>query len=107
MVGRGCCFPTGLTNIQAIAVGNIGGVALVGDSPPSMSAAASGVTRYRGGFRLTVASQSGRVYRLEHKNTLAEAGWVGLPLVAGNSSALTLTDPAAASTQRFYRVRRW
>ena len=107
VVGRGCCFPTGLTNIQAIAVGNLGGVALVGDGPPPTSAAVTGLIRDHGSFRLTVASQSGRVYRLEYKNALVEADWVGLPLVAGNGGALTLTDSTAVSTQRFYRVRRW
>ncbi len=59
------------------------------------------------GFKVTVPSQSGRVYRLEYKNSMADATWTPLPLVAGNGTDLVLTDLAVVNSQRFYRVRRW
>ena len=55
------------------------------------------------------ATESGRVYRLEYKNSLADPNWTALPLVAGNGRMLQLTDPTATTNMRarFYRVRRW
>ena len=59
------------------------------------------------GFRVSLPTQSGRVYRLEYKHSLADADWTALPLVAGTGHERTLTDPTATGAQRFYRVRRW
>ena len=53
------------------------------------------------------APRSGLVYRLEYKNALDDADWIGLPLVAGNGRTRVLTDPTASIAQRFYRVRHW
>ena len=59
------------------------------------------------GFSLAVPSQSGRVFRLEYKNSLADPDWTALPLVAGTGTNLVLTDASEMNAQRFYRVRRW
>ena len=57
--------------------------------------------------QVSVPTRSGRVYRLEYKNALDEAGWTGLPLVAGNGGIRVLSDPTATAAQRLYRVRHW
>ena len=99
--------PSGLTNVNAISTGYYHSVAMVGSGPPVTSALMSDPIVSTNGFSVSVPSQSGRVYRLEYKSVLADAEWTPLPLVAGNGTNLVLTDPTAASSQRFYRVRRW
>jgi len=59
------------------------------------------------GFSLLTPTQSGRVYRLEYKNSIPDPTWTALPLVAGNGRILSLADLAATNSQRFYRVQRW
>ena len=58
-------------------------------------------------FSVSQPTQSGRVYALEFKESLADSSWMALPLVAGNGGLLRLTDSSATSAQRFYRVRQW
>ena len=94
----------GLTNIVAISSSG-SGLALVGDAPPTLQVPITAYTRSATNFSCLVATQSGRVYRLEYKNSLVEEKWTPLPLVAGNGGAQALT--AVATSQRFYRVRRW
>ena len=93
----------GLSNIVAIA----GGVLLAEDGPPVLHASIMNLTRHSSVFSCSVQSQSGKVYRLEYKDSPSDQQWTALPLVAGNGAAITLTDPGASGTQRFYRVRRW
>ncbi len=50
-------------------------------------------------------SDLGRYYTLEHADSLASPSWEGGLAVPGNGSTFILSDPAAASTRRFYRVR--
>ena len=45
--------------------------------------------------------------RSNTRNSLEDAVWTPLPLVAGTGRERTLTDPTANIAQRFYRVRRW
>lgn len=99
--------PSGLANVNAIAAGGYHTVALVGNGPPVIGAAISNPVTSTNSFSVTVPSQSGRVYRLEYKVSLSDTDWTALPLVAGNGKNLTLTDPMAMDSQRFYRVRRW
>jgi hypothetical protein len=58
-------------------------------------------------FQVSLPTQSGKVYALEYKNSMAETQWSALPLVAGSGAILMLTDSTATNSQRFYRVRRW
>ena len=58
-------------------------------------------------FSFSFAPQSGRVYGLERKKSLAEADWVRLSLFAGSGGILRLADPDAAGPQGFYRLRQW
>ncbi len=99
--------PNGLTNVMAVAAGAFQSLALVGDGFPLTQARMTRPTIDDNGFSVSVPTQSGRVYRLEYKNSLADSDWTPLPLVAGTGGERTLTDPTASGTQRFYRVRRW
>jgi hypothetical protein len=100
-------IPAGLSNVVAIAGGQIHALVLVGDGPPVQQTIVTNAVVGPNGFRLTVPSQSGRVFRLEYKNDLGDADWTALPLVAGNGTNLTLADLTATNGTRFYRVRRW
>jgi len=99
--------PVGLTNVQAIAAGDYHAVALVGNGPPVTGALMTNPIVSTNGFSVSVPTQSGRVYRLEYKSSLADSDWIAMPLVAGNGTNLVLTDSTPANAQRFYRVRRW
>jgi hypothetical protein len=99
--------PPGLASVGGIAGGDTYSLALIGSGPPVVKAPLLGPTRSADGFSVFLSTQSGRVYALEYKNTLDDAVWTPLPLVAGTGHERTLTDPTATGAQRFYRVRRW
>lgn len=99
--------PDGLANVVAVAGGADHSLALIGDGPPMVQASLSRPTVSTNGFSVSLPTQSGRVYALEYKNSLADAAWAPLPLVAGTGRERTLTDPTATGAQLFYRVRRW
>jgi sugar lactone lactonase YvrE len=54
---------------------------------------------------VTLDSEVGRHYTLEHTDSLASPAWEGLSAVPGNGGTLTLSDPTATTARRFYRVR--
>lgn len=99
--------PSGLTNVDSIAAGRYHNLALIGFSPPSKQALLSNITIGTNGFAVNVPTRSGRVYRLQYKNSLTDTDWTSLPLVAGTGGTIVLTDPGTNLTQRFYRVQRW
>jgi alpha-tubulin suppressor-like RCC1 family protein len=101
--------PAGLSNGVAIASGPVSSacLALIGDGPPVLQVLLTRPTLSAAGFSISLPSHSGRVYRLEYKSSLADAGWTALPLAAGTRGTLTLVDTTAAQSQRFYRVRQW
>ncbi|MGD0536673.1 MAG: hypothetical protein ABSC03_03390 [Verrucomicrobiota bacterium] len=70
-------------------------------NPPILSA----ISRTSKTCSVTLLSVSGSSYTLEYKDSLSLTNWLTLPAVSGNGAALTLTDPAATNSQRFYRVR--
>ena len=98
---------SGLTNVLAVAAGHRYSLALIGDGPPVIKASLSHPTWNAEGLSVSLPTQSGRVYALEYKDSLADAAWTPLPLVAGTGHERTLTDPTPTGAQRFYRVRRW
>lgn len=100
-------LPPGLGNVSAIAAGDYHNLALVANGPPSQFPPPTNPVLSSGIFRVSVQSRAGRVYRLEYKNSLSDAAWTPLPLVAGTGITLMLTDAAAPSSQRFYRLRQW
>lgn len=107
VISWGDPLPTPWTNVIAIAAGESYSAFLLGDGPPRMHAELVQPDLDANGFRVQVAAESGRVYRLEYKDTTADTVWKGLPLVAGRAGMITLRDAAPTSTQRYYRVRRW
>jgi hypothetical protein len=101
--------PQGLTNVVAISTrgGPADGLALIGDGPPALNLPVSNPVYASGTFSVSVPTRNGHVYSLESNDSLANANWRLLPLVAGDGRARALTDSAATGPQRFYRVRQW
>jgi hypothetical protein len=101
--------PAGLSNVIAIASGPqaSAAVAIVGSAPPAGQVPLANPSLGPHGFSVSLPTRSGRVYALEYQDTFSNSTWTALPLAAGNGRTLTLTDPTAAGTQRFYRVRQW
>lgn len=98
--------PVNLTRASQVSAGGEHVLALTGLPPAPKVLSASKFVK-NGGFSVSLPSQSGRVYALQYKNSLAGTTWVTLALTAGNGSVLTLTDPNPTDSQRFYRVRQW
>jgi hypothetical protein len=99
--------PSGLTNIVRLSGGANHSLALIGNQPPSAQTLKVSPAVFANGFNVSVATQSGKVYVLEYKNSLADSQWTALPLAAGNGGTVTLTDSGTPTPQRFYRVRQW
>ena len=101
-------IPSGLTNVVAIDTGGFFNVALIGSAPPVSVVSLSDPRLSADGFRVSLPTQSGRVFGLEYKESLADSNWTMLPLVAGTGHTEILFDSTATNrAQRFYRVRRW
>jgi hypothetical protein len=58
-----------------------------------------------GVFGVPQQTVPGRRYILEYTDSLPTTKWIPLPPIIGDGSILTLSDPGAAATQRFYRLR--
>ncbi len=99
--------PTALTNVQSIAASGNFTLALVGNGPPVLQVQLTNPVLSSNGFKVSLPSNRGRVYRLEYKDSITGTIWSSLPLVAGTGTILTLTDPNPGSSSRFYRVRQW
>lgn len=99
--------PSGLTNVAVISASANHNLGLVESGPPPARCALVNPVRNPAGFHVSLPTRSGRVYRLEYKDSLEDGVWMPLPLVAGNGSLLTLTDPTPNAAARFYRVRQW
>jgi hypothetical protein len=56
-------------------------------------------------FSVSISSLTGRSYSLQYTDRSSSTNWTSLPPVTGNGGTLLLTDPAATSSLRFYRVR--
>jgi hypothetical protein len=56
-------------------------------------------------FSTTFPSQLGFKYTLEAAASLTNPGWTSLGFANGTGNPLTLTDPNATTTNRFYRIR--
>jgi hypothetical protein len=98
-------LPPGLRGVTAIAARATANLARVGAPPPALRAA--GPFGVPGGLAVTVPTESGRVYALETRETLAGPGVLRWPLAAGTGGQVELGEPPGSAAQRFYRVRRW
>lgn len=56
-------------------------------------------------FTVSIASESGKSYALEYRDTSGMGLWNSLPAVAGTGGMLDLTDSSARGPLRIYRVR--
>lgn len=92
---------SGLSGVFAIAAGVSHSLALVASEAPL---GLSNARWQNGVFTVSLPTQNGKSYNLQYKSALADSAWTSLPIVAGNGSILTLSDPSASSSQRFYRV---
>jgi len=100
--------PKGLSNVVAIAAGGWISVALVGTGAPGTAWRVSGPRLSSStGFLCALPTQSGRIYRPEYKDDVADPNWAALPLIAGNGDEVLIRDAWPTNSQRFYRVRRW
>ena len=61
---------------------------------------------YGGGvFSLSLSTAAGKTYTLQYVTSITGTNWTSiLPATAGDGTAKTLSDPGAASGQRFYRI---
>lgn len=100
-------IPPGLTNVIQVGASLYKCIALIGAGPPVQSASVISPRWHNGRFSVSVPTENGRVYSLEYKDSLQDANWSGLPLVAGTGGLVVLSDPTAPLKQRFYRVQRW
>ena len=100
-------FVSALSNVVGITASSQQSVAIIGNTPPVQLGLLTSPQLANGSFSVNVPTQNGRVYSLEFKDSLSDATWSGLPLVAGTGSMVNLSDPTATAGQRFYRVRRW
>jgi len=73
------------------------GTPLPPQAPKLLNPAASA-----GNFGFSFASEVGRAYTVEFKNSLKDAAWQTLRTLNGDGTALPVTDPVAGA--RFYRV---
>jgi hypothetical protein len=99
--------PADLKQVIGLAAGLTHSLALVSENGGSRTAPITRIAWSPNGFTVSLPSRSGRVYRLEYKDSLSDSAWTGLPLVAGSGRDLTLSDPNATGAQRYYRVRQW
>ncbi|NOS72116.1 MAG: hypothetical protein HOP33_19595 [Verrucomicrobia bacterium] len=99
--------PLGLTNIISVGAGLFHNLALQGISPPVLHALVTQPIMTPNGFQVSIPTQSGKIYRLEYKDSPADADWIPLSLVAGNGGVKTLTDATTTGMQRVYRIRQW
>jgi len=99
--------PAGLTNVVSVAAGGASSMAVVAGTVPPTQVALTDAAFAGGRFTVRVPTNRGRVYALEYKDSLSDAQWTLLPLLAGSGGAVTLSDAAPGPNQRFYRVRRW
>ncbi len=98
--------PAGSGHAVAVAAGGLRSLVLIGEGHPGGKAAIAKPTLGASGFSLEIPTQCGRVYRLEYKNSLEDATWLALPLVAGDGTPRVLLDSSFAE-RRYYRVREW
>ncbi len=99
-------IPTNLNHVVAIAAGNDFDLALVADDPFPVCVELFNPTMETNGFSVTVQTERGKVYRLEHVDGFNQT-WAAHPMAVGSGGPMVLTDPSPPLTQRFYRVSRW
>ena len=99
--------PAGLTNVASLTAGGYFSLAMIADGLPRSEVGVREPRLIDGRFQVAVQTSAGHVYRLEYKDSLADAQWNAMPLIAGTGREQTMTDSSRPASQRFYRVRAW
>ena len=99
--------PVGLTNVVAASVGSAHSLILRGAAPLNTHVRFSAPVWNTNRFSFSLPTQSGRVYSLEYKSSLDDAGWTYISLTPGDGHLRSLTDSNATDVARFYRVQQW
>ncbi len=97
--------PEGIGNVSAIAAGRFHSLALVGPIPPlELRCFAPSLAGTR--FSVSVPTVERHRYALEFKDSVSGTNWTSLSGIRGYGYGVTrrLTDSAAISAHRFYRV---
>ena len=100
-----CSVPPSLGPAVGIAAGVYHSVALLEAGTPApqlLNFAKKGSQ-----FSTLVQTLNRKSYALQYNNSLAATNWTDVSTTAGNGGLKILTDPAATSLQRFYRLRQW
>ena len=58
-------------------------------------------------FTAWIQTLNRKQYALEYKDSLSAADWTAVATNAGNGALQILSDPTAAASPRFYRLRQW
>ena len=106
---------TGIDICQALTVvaaanclGPVAMAAALGQSVPMVQSQVSALfspTMFKGSFRLTFPTESGKWYVVQYKNTWSDRVWTDLENVLGTGGNMPITDATAAQQpMRFYRV---
>lgn len=59
-----------------------------------------------GQFTFSFLSQTGAQYAVEYVNSLTDSNWITLTNARGNDLPVSVTDPHATNSSRYYRVRK-
>lgn len=63
------------------------------------------ITQNGANVTISFTTIAGPTYTLEYKNSLSDAQWTTAGSAPGTGNTVSITDPAATATTRFYRVR--
>ena len=100
--------PVGLSNVVFIGSGPNHCLAILGNGPAPAAIPYANLKWRSNVFTLFLpATEYGRLYWLESKDSLTASAWKTLPLTPAYASSLTVTDSVATVPQRFYRIRKW
>jgi alpha-tubulin suppressor-like RCC1 family protein len=99
--------PAGLGNVVAITAGVFHSMALKANGTSSPYVRLSNPTRVGNTFNCSANTQSGRVYVLQYKDSLATTNWNSFSSVPGTGAERVFIDSTAGVARRFYRLRRW
>jgi len=89
--------------VIAIAAGGAHSLELIGRRPPGLKL--GNPLQHGAAFTLSLPTVMGRAYFLQYKGSVTDTNWVPLSGIVGDGGVKTLTDPAATTAHRFYRVR--
>ena len=98
-----CNLPTNLFNIATAAAGEEHSIVLVGLAQPKLMRTA----RAGNQFSVSLPTYPGKNYVLEYQTSISGGSWTPTATAYGYGGVQTLTDPAATTAPRFYRVRVW